>query len=470
MFAPLFGDPYATPVDGLTPTGLPLGVLTSGHLLGTDALGRDMLARVAFGARASLEIAFISNITSVGLGVIVGLVAGFYRGWVEHALMRITDVFLAVPTVISGLALASVFGTGVIGIVGRRHGALLGVDGRVVFGETLALRRRTFVEAAIAMGAPGRTVIRRHILPNLASLIADHRGVQRRDRGGGRRRALATSAPGIQPPTPEWGNMLAEGQGAIDYAPHLLIVPLACVVLIVLRLRADRRVARAPRRRLAPEVMARYLIVRIGLGLVTIAGVVLLTFVLQFSLPGDPARRIAGPRASPEVLATVRANLHLDDSVPSQLVTYVDGCRAGRSRRVVHPPPAGHRPDHGAPAGDGRARRRRPDGRGDPGRRRSGCGTAFAASAAAASRPRTWSCSRSRPTRSGSCCSCVFAYRLDLLPLGGGTSAKELILPAATLGLFGVPYYAAVVSESTRTAPVRRRTCERPWRRAFRGA
>ena len=74
-----------------------------------------MLTRVAFGARASLEIAFISNITSVGLGVIVGLVAGFYRGWVEHALMRITDVFLAVPTVISGLALASVLGTGVIG-------------------------------------------------------------------------------------------------------------------------------------------------------------------------------------------------------------------------------------------------------------------------------------------------------------------------------------------------------------------
>ena len=77
--------------------------------------------------------------------------------------------------------------------------------------------------------------------------------------------------------------------------------------------------------------MARYLIVRVGLGLVTIAGVVLLTFVLQFSLPGDPARRIAGPRASPEVLATVRANLHLDDSVPSQLVTYVDG----RRRRAI---------------------------------------------------------------------------------------------------------------------------------------
>jgi peptide/nickel transport system permease protein len=116
VLAPLFGDPYATPVDGLTREGLPLGILSPGHPLGTDSLGRDMLARVAYGARASLAIAFISNITSVGLGVVVGLVAGFYRGWVEQLLMRITDVFLAVPTVISGLALASVLGTGVLGI------------------------------------------------------------------------------------------------------------------------------------------------------------------------------------------------------------------------------------------------------------------------------------------------------------------------------------------------------------------
>ena len=189
VFAPIFGDPYATPVDGLTPTGLPLGVLSSGHLLGTDSLGRDMLARVAFGARASLQIAFIANITSVGLGVIVGLVAGFYRGWVEHALMRITDVFLAVPTVISGLALASDLGTGMIGIVVVVTALYWAWTARIVFGETLALRRRTFVEAAIAMGAPGRTVIRRHILPNLASLIATHRGAQRRDRRRDRLRA-----------------------------------------------------------------------------------------------------------------------------------------------------------------------------------------------------------------------------------------------------------------------------------------
>ena len=232
VLAPLFGDPYATPVDGLTREGLPLGVGASGHLLGTDSLGRDMLARIAYGARASLAIAFISNITSVGLGVVVGLVAGFYRGWVEQLLMRITDVFLAVPTVISGLALASVLGTGVLGIATVVTALYWAWTARVVFGETLALRRRTFVEASVAMGAPGRTVIRRHILPNLASLIATlaaFNGAAVVAIGSG----LSYLGAGIQPPRPEWGNMLAEGQGAIDYAPHLLIVPLLCVVFTV---------------------------------------------------------------------------------------------------------------------------------------------------------------------------------------------------------------------------------------------
>ena len=232
LVAPLFGDPYATPVDGLTREGLPLGVGSPGHLLGTDSLGRDMLARIAYGARASLAIAFISNITSVGLGVVVGLVAGFYRGWVEQLLMRITDVFLAVPTVISGLALASVLGTGVLGIATVVTALYWAWTARVVFGETLALRRRTFVEASVAMGAPGRTVIRRHILPNLASLIATlaaFNGAAVVAIGSG----LSYLGAGIQPPRPEWGNMLAEGQGAIDYAPHLLIVPLLCVVFTV---------------------------------------------------------------------------------------------------------------------------------------------------------------------------------------------------------------------------------------------
>ncbi len=232
LLASLIGDPYAAPVNGLTQNGLPRGVLSPGHLLGTDALGRDLLTRAAFGARASLEIAFFSNATSIGLGVVVGLVAGFYRGVVEHLLMRICDVFLAVPTVISGLALASILGTDVFGIVVVVTALYWAWTARIVFGETLALRKRTFVEAAIAQGASGPRVIVTHILPNLASLIlrlAALNGATVVSVGAG----LSYLGAGIQPPTPEWGNMLNDGQAALDYAPQLLLVPLACVVATV---------------------------------------------------------------------------------------------------------------------------------------------------------------------------------------------------------------------------------------------
>jgi ABC-type dipeptide/oligopeptide/nickel transport system permease component len=197
--------------------------------------------------------------------------------------------------------------------------------------------------------------------------------------------------------------------------------------------------------------VARYLTIRLALGAISIAGVILLTFVLQFSLPGDPARRIAGPRASPEVLAAVRRNLHLDDPEPVQLVHYVENIAQGdlgdsyiQSRPVsdliVEKLPTTALLalcalvievviGGGLGLWDGlRRKRSRP---------------LAAANVVLLSIP-TYSL--------GFIFLFVFAYRLAWLPLGGGSSFKELILPAVTLGLFGVPYYTSVVSESARTA------------------
>ncbi len=197
--------------------------------------------------------------------------------------------------------------------------------------------------------------------------------------------------------------------------------------------------------------MARYLTVRVLLGAVTIAGVVLLTFALQFMVPGDPARRIAGPRATPEVLAAVRANEHLDDSVAVQLAHYVENVARGdlgvsyiRRRPVID-----------------MIMERLPT-------------TAVLAVAALfvevllGTALGLWEGLRKRRSRAlaavnvgllsvptyslGFLFLIVFAYRLDWAPLGGGASAGSLILPALTLGLFGVPYYTVVVSEATRTA------------------
>lgn len=233
LVAPLLGSPYRIAPDGLSEVGLPLGIGEGGHLLGTDSIGRDMLARVASGARTSLEIALLANVTSLALGALVGVVAGFKRGRTEAVLMRVTDIFLAVPTVISGLALASVVGHGVLGIVVVVTAIYWAWTARLVYGETLRLGRRAFVEAAVAQGVGSATIIRRHLLPHLSSLllvIAALNGAAVVAIGAG----LSYLGAGIQPPAPEWGNMVFEGQDAIEYAPHLLLVPLGFIVACVL--------------------------------------------------------------------------------------------------------------------------------------------------------------------------------------------------------------------------------------------
>jgi peptide/nickel transport system permease protein len=233
LIAPVFGPPDKVYADGISAHGLPLPFGSAHHILGTDGIGRDMLTRLAYGGRTTLEFTFISNITSIGLGAIVGITAGFLRGPVELVLMRITEVFLSVPTVISGLALASVLGQGVFGVIVVVTALYWAWTARVVYGETLALRKRPFVEAAIAQGVPSSTIMRRHILPHLSSLllvIAALNGAAVVAIGAG----LSYLGAGVQPPTPEWGAMVSDGQNALQYMPHEVLEPLICIILTVL--------------------------------------------------------------------------------------------------------------------------------------------------------------------------------------------------------------------------------------------
>ncbi len=233
LIAPVFGPPDKIYADGISAKGLPLPVGSAHHILGTDSIGRDMLSRLAYGGRTTLEFTFIANITSIGLGALVGITAGFLRGPVEMGLMRVTEVFLSVPTVISGLALASVLGQGVFGIVVVVTALYWAWTARVVYGETLALRKRPFVEAAIAQGVPSSTIMRRHVFPHLASLllvIAALNGAAVVAIGAG----LSYLGAGVQPPTAEWGAMVNDGQNALQYMPHEVIEPLVCIILTVL--------------------------------------------------------------------------------------------------------------------------------------------------------------------------------------------------------------------------------------------
>jgi peptide/nickel transport system permease protein len=197
--------------------------------------------------------------------------------------------------------------------------------------------------------------------------------------------------------------------------------------------------------------VARYLTLRILLGVITIAGVVVLTFALQFAVPGDPARQIAGPRATPEVLAVVRENNHLNDSIASQLWHYSLNVAQGDlgvsyiRRRPVLDMIFERLPTTALLAVAGLLVEILIGGALGlwDGLRKKRSRLLAAANVGLLSVP-TYSL--------GFLFLIVFAYRLDWAPLGGGTSAGALVLPALTLGLFGVPYYAVVVSEAARTS------------------
>ncbi|MUM26358.1 ABC transporter permease, partial [Mycolicibacterium sp. CBMA 295] len=213
IMAPLFGSPYVMHKDGLTDLGAPLGMFSPNHVFGTDSLGRDMLARSAAGLRATLIVAIVANVTSVLLGTVVGLLAGFFGSFVEQSLMRIVDVFLSIPIVLSGLALASIVGRGMWGIVVVVTALYWAWTARLVYGEVLRLRGRGFVEAATVHGVGRLTVLRRHVLPHTSTVlinIAALNGAAVVVIGAG----LSYLGAGIQPPQPELGNLLQSGSAA----------------------------------------------------------------------------------------------------------------------------------------------------------------------------------------------------------------------------------------------------------------
>jgi len=203
------------------------------HPLGTDRLGRDVWARLVYGGRISLAVGFLSVVLSIGLGVFVGALAGWWRGWAGAALLGLTDFALAVPRVVLLLLLAALWQpSGVLVVL------LLGATGwmpvaRLVQGEVRALTARPFVEGAQSSGASPLRVLARHVLPNALTpvIVAAALGV-------GNAILLESSLSflglGVQPPTPSWGNMIAAGRDMLVNAPWVATAPGVMLVLVVL--------------------------------------------------------------------------------------------------------------------------------------------------------------------------------------------------------------------------------------------
>ena len=205
----------------------------SEHLLGTDHLGRDMLARLLYGGRLSLIIGFLAVAIGLVVGLPLGAASGFYGGKADMVIQRIADALLAFPSILLALSLVAVLGVGLRNVIVAVGVAAIPSFIRLVRGSVLSIREETYVEAAHAVGVPHFTILYRHVLPNAISPVI----VQATLTLGS---AILVAAGlgflglGIQPPTAEWGAMLGEGRQYIFSASYMATFPGLAIFLAVL--------------------------------------------------------------------------------------------------------------------------------------------------------------------------------------------------------------------------------------------
>jgi peptide/nickel transport system permease protein len=205
------------------------------HLLGLDALGRDVLSRILYGARVSLRVGFSVVLLASFAGVTLGLISGYFGGFVDTAIMRLTDILLAFPGILLAIALVAVLGPSLNNVVLAL--ATIGWVGyaRLARGQVLKVREMEYVTAAKALGARSPRVILRHVLPNIINpvIVMATLGLAGAILAEA---ALSFLGLGVQPPTPSWGEMLSSGRNYLGLANHLTIFPGAAIMLAVMGL------------------------------------------------------------------------------------------------------------------------------------------------------------------------------------------------------------------------------------------
>ena len=207
---------------------------TEKFLLGSDHLGRDVLSRLVFGARVSIVVGFTAVLVAGVLGTGLGILSGYLGGWVDQVIMRITDAWLALPALTFAIFLAAVVGPSEMNIVIILGSVYWTRYARVIRGEVLSLKERDFVRLAIVAGCSKRTIMKRHILPNvlnsavvLGTLMLGVVVVTEA--------ALSFLGIGVPPPKPAWGLMLADGKkGMMAGYWWLTVLPGCCIMLMVL--------------------------------------------------------------------------------------------------------------------------------------------------------------------------------------------------------------------------------------------
>jgi peptide/nickel transport system permease protein len=235
VFAAITGHPVdqAYPITGENASGNPVPPGTNGFWLGTDSTGRDLLVRILYGARISLFVGVVSTAIAAVLGVAIGLMAGYFGGFIDTILARFTDAVLAFPYVLLAIALAAVFGPSLTLIMIMVTFFSWAGIARIVRGQTLSIKEKEYIEAARSLGAGPFRIMFVDILPNLlapvlviATLYIPNAIVFES--------TLSFLGLGIQPPTPSWGNMLADASNFYQVAWWYLLFPALFLLITTL--------------------------------------------------------------------------------------------------------------------------------------------------------------------------------------------------------------------------------------------
>jgi peptide/nickel transport system permease protein len=225
--------PLISPYDPIkTSQRTSLEAPSRAHFMGTDRFGRDVLTRVLWGGRLSLPVGFVSVVIAAVVGVALGLIAGYYGGRLDAVIMRFVDLLLAFPGILLALAIVAVLGASLLNLMIAVGIASIPDYVRITRGTVLSVKEREFVLAARTVGIRDSAIILRHILPNVLAPLIVLATL-------GMASAIITASAlsflglGIKPPTPEWGNMLAEGREFLQHAWWVAFFPGLAIMLTV---------------------------------------------------------------------------------------------------------------------------------------------------------------------------------------------------------------------------------------------
>ena len=215
--------PFSTGEDGMF------------HLLGTDTLGRDVLARILAGGRASLSVVAAGILIGGGIGMVIGLSSGYYGGWADVALMRLVDGQLAVPQLMAALVVATILGGGFLSTALTLGISTWAIYARLVRAEALKIREQSFFESAVSLGARGPWIVGRHLIPNILGTVCVvaslEMGVLVITEA-----SLSYLGMGLQPPNASWGSMIQQAQPYIFTDAWLAAIPGIVMMVMVLGL------------------------------------------------------------------------------------------------------------------------------------------------------------------------------------------------------------------------------------------